>query len=155
MKRHLHLVTTSLLLALTGICLAQTETKAKSPSTGMGKDGFAQMIIEKSRQTWEAYKNRDIATMKAMTGNDYGSYTAAGYSNLQEDIRTINDLKIEAYTIDDPTVTKVAKDVAILRYKCDLKGSMKGKKFKPVYSTEVWVNRGGKWMIVSYQETER
>jgi len=44
-------------------------------------------------------------------------------------------------------------DVAILRYKCNLKGSMEGKKFKPSYATEVWVNRGGKWMIVSYQET--
>jgi len=155
MKRHLHLVITTVLIALTSVCLAQTETKTKSSSKSMGKDSFAQTLIEKSRQTWEAYKNRDIAAMKALTGNDYGSYTAAGYSNLQEDIRTINDLKIEAYSIDEPTVTKVTKDVAILRYKCDLKGSFHGKKFKPVYSTEVWVNRGGKWVIVSYQETTR
>ena len=24
---------------------------------------------------------------------------------------------------------------------------------QPVYATEVWVNRGGKWRIVSYTET--
>jgi hypothetical protein len=62
-------------------------------------------------------------------------------------------LTIESYTLDDPKVLKITKDVAILRYKCDLKGSFDGKTFKPVYATEVWVNRGGKWQIVSYSET--
>ncbi len=39
------------------------------------------------------------------------------------------------------------------RYKCDLKGSFDRKPYKPIYATEVWVNREGKWQIVSYQET--
>jgi hypothetical protein len=81
------------------------------------------------------------------------AYTLAGPSNLQQDIATIDKLTIESYTLDDPKVSKVTKDVAILRYKCDLKGSFDGKPFRPVYATEVWVNRGGKWQIVSYSET--
>ena len=76
-----------------------------------------------------------------------------GPSNLQQDIATIDKLTIESYTIDDPKVSIATKDVAILRYKCDQKGSFDGKPLSSVYATEVWVNRGGKWQIVSYSET--
>jgi hypothetical protein len=112
-----------------------------------------QALVDKSKQVWEAYKTKNVAAIKALTAEDYASYTLAGASNLQQDIATIDKLTIENYTLDDPKVTKVTKDVAILRYKCDLKGSYEGKMFKPVYSTEVWVNRGGKWLITSYSET--
>src|SRR5262249_32707181 len=132
MKRHLHLlVTTILLLAATGVCFAQTDTKTKSPSKSSGKSSVAQTIIERSRQSWEAYKKRDIAAMKEVTANDYASYTPTGYSNLKEDIASIDKLNIESYSIDEPAVSMATKDVAILRYKCNLKGSMQSKKFKP------------------------
>ncbi len=38
------------------------------------------------------------------------------------DIDTIEKLTIESFTIDEPKVTWATKDVAMLRYKCDLKG---------------------------------
>jgi hypothetical protein len=143
-KNHLPLIAIAL-LAVASLGIAQTGTKTKS--------NHDKMIVEKSRATWEAYKNRNIGAMKALTGDDYASYALTGASNLKQDIDTIDKLTIEAYTIDDPKVSWVTKDVAILRYKCDLKGSYDGKPFAPVYATEVWVNRGGRWQIVSYQET--
>jgi hypothetical protein len=43
-----------------------------------------------------------------------------GPSDLEQDIANLNNkLTIESYTKDDPNVSKVTKDVAILRYKCD------------------------------------
>ena len=123
-----------------------------SANSAQGTDLY-QTIIGKSKEVWEAYKSRNVAAIKALTGEDYVAYTQAGPSNLQQDIATIEKLKIESYTLDDAKVMKPPKDVAILRYKCDLKGSMDGKPFRPVYATEVWVNRGGKWQIVSYSET--
>jgi ketosteroid isomerase-like protein len=111
------------------------------------------MIVSRSKEVWEAYKNRNVPAIQALTGEDYVSFSQAGPSNLKQDIATIDKLTIESYTLDDPKVSKPAKDVSILRYKSDLKGSFDGKPFKPVYATEVWVNRGGKWQIVSYSET--
>ena len=143
-KNHLPLIAIAL-LAVASLVIAQTGAKPKS--------SLDKMIVEKSRATWEAYKNRNIDAMKALTGDDYASYALTGASNLKQDIATIDKLTIEAYTIDDPKVSWVTRDVAILRYKCDLKGSYDGKPFAPVYATEVWVNRGGRWQIVSYQET--
>ena len=152
MRKNLPVVVITLLAAAT-LCIAQTGTTSKSKSKEGGGNSLAQMIMNKSKETWEAYKSRNIASIKALTGEDYVSSPLSGPSNLQQDIATIDKLTIESYTLDDPKVSKVTKDVAILRYKCDLKGSFDGKPFKPVYATEVWVNRGGKWQIISYTET--
>ncbi len=140
-------------LAMTTLCIAQPDTASKAKAKPA--DGHAdQAIVDNSRATWEAYKSKDIAAMKALTADDYAAYTLAGPSNLQQDIADIKKLTISSFTIDEPKVTWVTKDVAILRYKCDLKGSFEGKPpFKPVYASEVWVNRGGKWRIISYTET--
>jgi hypothetical protein len=137
-------------LATAATCLAQTNTAKPAHAGAAASD---QMIVENSRAVWEAYKTRNTANIKALTADDYVSYTQAGPSTLQQDLDTIGKLTIENYSIDEPKVTWATKDVAILRYKCDLKGSFDGKAFRPVYATEVWVNRGGKWRIVSYSET--
>ena len=139
------------LLTASALCIAQTDTTSKSKAKPAGHS--EQMLVDKSRAVWEAYKGRNTAAMRALTADEYVSHTQAGPSNLKQDIDTIEKLTIEAFTIDDPNVTWVTKDVAILNYKCDLKGSFEGKPFKPVYATEVWVNRGGKWRIISYTET--
>ncbi len=149
MKKNLPLALVTL-LAFATLCIAQTGVTSESKSKHASGGHSDQMLIDNSRSTWEAYKSRNVAAIKALSGEDYVAYTLAGPSNLQQDIDTIEKLTIESYTIDDPKVTWATKDVAILRYKCDLKGSIDGKPFRPVYATDVWVNRGGKWRIVSY-----
>jgi hypothetical protein len=151
MRKNLPFVVITL-LALATLCIAQTGATSKSKSKKAGSS-VDQIIIGKSKETWEAYKSRNIAAMKALTAEDYASNAVTGASNLQQDIATIDKLTIENYSLDDAKVTMVTKDVAILRYRCDLKGSYDGKPFQPVYATEVWVNRGGKWQIISYSET--
>ena len=141
-----------LLLASSTLCVAQMDAKSKPKAAAGGSD---QKFVDNSRATWDAYKTRNVPAIKALTAPEYAANTLAGPSNLQQDIDTIAKLSIESFSIDEPKVTWVTKDVAILRYKCDLKGSYDGKAFVPVYATEVWVNRGGKWQIISYTETPR
>ena len=151
MRKKLAVIVITLLVAATLSTVGNAVSNIGANSV-QGTD-LDRTIIGKSKEVWEAYKSRNVAAIKALTGEDYVSYTQAGPSNLQQDIATIDKLTIESYTLDDPKVMKPTKDVAILRYKCELKGSMEGKPFRPVYATEVWVNRGGKWQIVSYSET--
>ena len=141
------------LLAASALCIAQTDATSKSKAKSSGAGHSDQMLVNNSRAVWEAYKSRNTAAMRALTADEYVAHTQEGHSNLKQDIDTIKKLSIEAFSIDDPKVTWVTKDVAILNYKCNLKGSYDGKPFKPVYATEVWVNRGGKWRIISYTET--
>jgi len=110
-------------------------------------------LIEHSRASWEGYKNKDIAAIKALTADGYHSNAVAGPSNLQQDIDNMSKLEITSFTIDQPQVTWVGSDVGILRYKADVKGTYEGTAFKPVYASEVWVKRGGTWRILSYTET--
>jgi ketosteroid isomerase-like protein len=142
MKKNLSLFIVTLLVTLS-LCMAQTESS------------LAQKIVENSKATWEAYKSRNVSALKEHAADDYASFAVTGPSNLQQDIAGLTDksITIEAYTITDPKVTMATKDVALLRYKCELNGTIQGKPLKPAYVTEVWVNRGGKWKIVSYQET--
>ena len=145
------------LFAAGTLCIAQANStdKAKAMHAAMhaGMGASDQKMVENSRAVWEAYKSRNTAAMKALTADEYVAHTQAGPSNLKQDIETIQKLTIEAFSIDEPQVTWVTKDVAILTYKCNLKGSYEGRAFKPVYATEVWVNRGGKWRIISYAES--
>ena len=135
------------------LCIAQANPTDKDKARHTSMDRSDQMLVDNSRAVWEAYKSRNTSAMKALTAEEYVAHTLAGPSNLKQDVDTINKLTIEQFTIDEPKVTWVTRDVAILTYKCDLKGSYEGKPFKPVYATEVWVNRGGKWRIISYNET--
>ena len=148
MKRNFPLFIVTLIATLT-ICMARTGASESA------SDALAQKIIENSRATWEAYKSRNVSALKEYAAEDYASFAVTGPSNLKLDVAGLTDksLTIEAYSITDPKVTMAAKDVALLRYKCELKGTIGGKSLKPAYVTEVWVNRGGKWQIVSYQET--
>jgi hypothetical protein len=149
MRKTLPLIVITL-LAIASLFGAASRASAQTTAKAADSD---QTIIDNSRATWEAYKSRNIAAMKALTAKEYASNAVTGPSTLQQDIDTIDKLTIESYTIDEPKVTWVTKDVAILRYKAALKGSYEGKPFGPAYATEVWVKRGGKWQIVSYQET--
>ena len=151
MRNRIALVAVAL-LAISPFGIAQTDVKAKAKTAAGGSD---RMFVDNSRATWEAYKTRNVAAIKAITAPEYASNALTGPSNLPQDVDTIAKLTIESFSIDEPKVTWVTKDVAILRYKCDLKGSYDGKAFVPVYATEVWVNRGGKWQIISYTETPR
>lgn len=148
-----HLLIVITFLAAATLCLAYSGASSRLQPVNAVQNSFDQMIISRSKESWEAYKNKNAAAMKAIVTDDFASVTQIGPSNIQNDVATIDKLTIESYTIDDPKVTKVTKDVAILRYKCDLKGSFDGKPFGPVYATEVWVNRGGKWLQISYTET--
>jgi hypothetical protein len=108
MRKNLPLVVITLLTAAT-LCIAQTGAASKSKSKNAGGKSLDQMIIGKSKETWEAYKSRNIAAMKALTAKDYVSNPLSGPSNLQQDIATIDKLTIESYTIDDPKVSMATK----------------------------------------------
>ena len=126
MKRLLPLVVLTLLAATT-ICIAQTGAPSKPKSETTGGNSLDEMIISRSKQVWEAYKNRDTAAMKALTADEYVAHTQAGPSNLKQDVDTIQKLTIEAFSIDQPKTKVLAgklrdlgmSDVLILTDKLD------------------------------------
>src|SRR5438093_4776972 len=92
------------LLAAAPLCLAQTNVTSKPKSQHAAGSHSDQILIDNSRSTWEAYKSRNIAAIKALTAEDYVTHAQEGPSNLQQDIDTIEKLTIESFTIDEPKV---------------------------------------------------
>ena len=68
------------LVAVTNLCIAQTDAKPDSMKSAGNKAD--QMLIDNSRAVWTAYKNRDVAKMKALTAKEYAANTQAGPSSL-------------------------------------------------------------------------
>src|SRR6267378_914194 len=62
MKRLLPLVVITLLAATT-LCIAQTGAPSKPESKPTAGNSLDQMIIDRSKQVWEAYKSRNIAAI--------------------------------------------------------------------------------------------
>ena len=127
--------TVSFLLAvLAASTVASAQTPAPStaaPSTPVAATPAAQpaaasradqSVIDNSRATWEGYKTKNVAAIKALTAPRYSAFTLSGPSNLAQDIETMGKLEILSFTIDEPIVTWAGKNVAILRYKNDLEG---------------------------------
>jgi hypothetical protein len=143
------------ILAMLAVSAVFCSAQSGAVSKPTGESSVTRDIVQRSRETWDAYKHRNVSAIKALTADEYVAHTLEGPSNLNQDIAalTTKKLTVESYTISDPKVSMATKDVAILRYKIDLKGTFAGDPLKPAYVTEVWVNRPGGWRIVSYSET--
>ena|SRR5215510_596480 len=156
MKQSLSLFIAIVISLMLNACSASSDNATKavvSSPAPSPTENIEQAIIAKNKAAWDAYKDKDVAGIKAYTAEDYESYTQEGPSNLQQDIANKDKLNIEAYKVVEPKVRMATKDVAILRYKWEPKATFEGRQIKPVFVTEVWVNRDGKWQVVSYQET--
>src|SRR5262245_54096604 len=105
MKKHLFFVILTY-FAVLSLSIAQTQGTKNA-----GGDALTQKIIDHSRATWEAYKNRNVSAIKEYAAEDYASFGLTGPSNLKLDLAGINDksLVVESYTIEDPKVTMATK----------------------------------------------
>ena len=117
---------------------------------------FDESLIAKEKETWEAFKRKDAAALKSLLAEDAYEIDDEGeLSTKAHQISSLADLTITEYMMEDIKVVPINKDAAIVRYKVMAKGSYKGKEFDPNWSfaSAVWVNRGGKWQNLLYQET--
>jgi len=65
----------AIFLAATTLCIAQTDAASKTKSQRPAESNSDQKLIANSRAVWEAYKSRNIAAIKELTGEDYVSQT--------------------------------------------------------------------------------
>jgi ketosteroid isomerase-like protein len=112
--------------------------------------------VEKAiRALNKAFEKQDVEAVKALTTDDHLSITSyAGAQNKAEQLKDLPELKITEYKEADIHVKLIAKDVALIRYQLQQKGTYRGKTLPlKSYATAIWVHRGGKWLEANYQET--
>ncbi|MGE5192764.1 MAG: nuclear transport factor 2 family protein [Deltaproteobacteria bacterium] len=122
-----------------------------------GKDEGAVKEIQQSLQTLnEAFARGDAEAIRRLTADEHVAITPyyGGPMPKTEQLKNPGDLKVPDYKAGEIKVTLLTKDTALVIYPLTQKGTYKG---KPVaarnYVAAVWVNRDGKWLEASYQET--
>lgn len=132
-------------------------SKVDQPS-GVKSSPFAAALVAKEKSVWDAYQRRDTAALSELISEDSYSVEDADGEIITraQALRTLPDLVVTEYAMENPEVIRINSTAAVVRYKVKVKGSFKGEAFTPHWArvSSVWVKRNGKWQNFLYQETE-
>ena len=112
--------------------------------------------VERSVQTIQkAFNKGDVDTLKGLMTEDHiTTLTYAQFANAADQLKVLAEFKFTEYKMTGLKVKALTKDVALASYQATIKGTYKAKEVpSPVQVVQVWINRDGKWLQASYQET--
>ena len=147
----------ALLLALASVSLGQTAAPSPSPKPkpAMSKAQVQKSLIANEKKLWEAWKNKDPKPFKAILSADSISVGENGVADKAAAIKEITggQCDVKSYALSDFKVAFANPTVAVLTYKATIDGTCGGAAVPAVWSSSVYVNRGGKWYAFSHQES--
>jgi len=119
------------------------------------KADTAEEVERAVRTIQTAFNKGDVDALKRLMTEDHVTIlTYAQFSNTADQLQVLADWKFTEYKLEGLKVKALTKDVALVSYEATIKGTYKGKEVpSPVQVAEVWINRDGKWLQASYQET--
>jgi hypothetical protein len=148
------------------LMVAAACTKEPATNTGMASNTNSMMatksatpsaadIFAKEKATWETIKNKDYAAFGNMLASDYIEVEDDGVYDKAGIIAFVKDLNITETTFSDWKMLPIDNDAVILTYTTNLKATFKGEAMPtgPYRSAAAYVNRGGKWQSIYYQQT--
>ena len=121
------------------------------------KPAFAEELIAKERQVWEAYRVRDAKALGQLLAEDFYAIEDVDGEIMtkKEALEGLNGLDLKNFQMENFKVFKINEGSAIVRYKVKVTGEAKSHPMTSHWSmvSSVWVKRSGKWQNLSYQET--
>jgi hypothetical protein len=146
-----------LILALASISFAQEPAPSPSPKPKpkMSKAQIQKNLAAAETKLWEAWKNKDVKPFKSALSADFVMIEDSGVSGKDAAIKEIASMpcEVKSYTLSDWKLTMINSGTALLTYKGTVSGTCGGTPIPTVWASSIWVNRGGKWMASSHQET--
>ena len=126
--------------------------------TGAGtavNKALEEKIVAQEKQGWEAIKKKDWTALGSIMTEDFvevGEMGIRGKSASIEDLTA--NLTLKEYSMEDAKVLELGKDAALVTYKLAQKGSYKGQDLpSKTNCSATYVQRGGKWLNTSFQQT--
>jgi len=103
----------------------------------------------------DAFAKRDVAKVRSLMAPNHLAITPfAGRQQLDDQLRTLPDLKYEEYSAGPMAATTVSDTCVLLTYALKVQGTYKGKPLPSnCLAAAVWVKNDGKWQELQYQET--
>jgi len=157
MKRYLPLAALSL-LAFASISFGQTTPEASpspTPKPAMNRAQIRGRIIATEKKLWEGWKNKDAKPFKANLSADsvmIGDTGVAGKSDVVKMMASV-PCEVKSYELSDFKTTFINSGTVVLTYKGVADGTCAGTAIPAVWASSVYVNRGGRWLAATHQET--
>lgn len=148
MKRAL--VAVALLLSLAIAAAAQEKQQAAKSAT------VPPQIEARVRKLWEAYKNKDKATLASLLDGGFRQFeeglSAFGDKNTQ--VNAPDEFELTSYTLSEFTVKSIGPNAALVTYIAQYEGKSASEtsKAKSAFG-EVWIRDGREWKALYMQET--
>ena len=138
-------------IALTLVALASTF----APGQAKSDDPAGAEIVALERRAFEAWKNKDRRFFEEHMAEDGQYIDQNGVGGKAQYVRAIidNDCTINGYALDKTKVTMLGQEAALLTYGYKYDIVCGGKpEAGLLWSSTVYVKRGGRWLIVFHQE---
>ena len=149
-----------LTLVFAAFAHAQTSTASPSPSPapkpGMSRAQSQRAIIATERKLWEAWKNKDAKPFKANLSADTIQVGETGVGTKTQIVEAMghSDCEVKSYELSDIKVTFFNNSTALITYKGTQDATCAGQAVPAaVWSSSLYVMRGGKWLAATHQET--
>jgi Domain of unknown function (DUF4440) len=160
MTTRLPLVIVLLLVVATFAHAQNTAPASPSPSPApkpaMSRAQSQRAIIATEKKLWEAWKNKDMKPFKANLSADAVMISNMGVADKKTSLSAMEGeaCEVKSYELMDLKVAFLNSSTAILTYKSTQDATCGGEAVPPtVWSSSVYVMRGGRWYAASHQET--
>lgn len=159
MKKHLALAAL-VLLAFASLCAAQTQATASpspspAPKPRMSKAALLKKLSASDTKLWESWKNKDPKPFQMWLASDAVMISEGGREGKGDVTKEIAAMpcEVKSFSLSDWKLTMITPDAAYLTYKGSAEGTCAGQAIPTVWASSIWVNRKGKWLALSHQET--
>ena len=133
-----------------------TPSPSPSPKPAMSRAQSQRAIIATEKKFWEAWKNKDMKFFRANLSSDAVMIGPNGVADKKTSLTAMEGegCEVKTYELMDLKVTFLSSSTAILTYKSTQDATCGGEAVPPtVWSSSVYVMRGGRWYAASHQET--
>ncbi len=138
-------IVAALLLSLVSAATAQEKGAAASP-----------VLEAKVRKLWEAFKNKDKATLSSSLDGDFRQFEEglSAFGDKKTEVNSVDEFELLSYTLSDFTVKSIGPNAALVTYIAQYEGKSGGETSKghSVFG-EVWIRSGDEWKALYMQET--
>lgn len=108
------------------------------------------------RKLWEAFKNKDKATLSAMLDDGFRQFMEglSTFGDKKTEVNAPDDYELLSYTLSDFTIRPIGRNAVLVTYVAQYDGKSGGEvlKGKSVFG-EVWIRSGAGWKALYMQET--
>jgi hypothetical protein len=119
-------------------------------------DTVPRQLEAQVRKLWEAFKNKDKATLSALLDDQFRQFEEGltTFGDKKTEVNAVDDFELISYTLSHFTVKSLAPNTALVTYIAKYEGKSGGQvsKATSVFG-EVWIHTGREWKGLYMQET--